>query len=290
MRICTTVSLLALLLTVPGIGGEAHELRVMSFNLRYGTASDGENAWSLRRGLVEELLRDFRPDVLGVQEALHFQLEEISESLTDLEWIGVGRDDGLTAGEYSAIFFRGARLELLEEGTFWFSDEPEVPGSMTWGNELPRICTWGRFRDRADGRTFTVFNLHWDHRSQRSREEAAMFLLRRIREQRAGTPGEDEGVVVTGDFNAGEDNPAFRALLDAEDPVLLDAFRLLHPGAREVGTYHGFRGGSEGEKIDAILVGPGWVVMEAEIMRAGSGGRFPSDHYPVTAVLGWKDR
>lgn len=287
MRIPVLVSLLALLSSVSAIGLDAQDLRVMSFNVRYGTASDGENAWPLRRGLVEGVLQDFAPDVVGVQEALHFQLEELTEAIPGLDWIGVGRDDGSASGEYSAIFYRAARLELLEEGTFWFSDTPEVPGSMTWGNELPRICTWGRFRDRAGGRTFTVFNLHWDHLSQLSRERSASLLLLRIREHAAATGGED-GVLVTGDFNAGEGNPAFRALLEAGDQDLLDAFRLRHPDAVGVGTFHGFQGGSEGEKIDAILVGPTWVVLEAEIIRTGAGGRFPSDHYPVTALLGWK--
>jgi endonuclease/exonuclease/phosphatase family metal-dependent hydrolase len=284
MRNGTAACLLPLLLALPGVPGDAQELRVMSVNIRYGTAQDGENAWPLRRGLLEDVLRTFHAHVLGLQEALHFQLEELAETFPDMEWVGVGRDDGLTAGEYSAIVFRKSRLELLEDGTFWFSDTPEIPGSMSWGNELPRICTWARFRDREGGGTFTVFNLHWDHRSQPSREEGAALLLERIRE-RAGNGGAGEGILVTGDFNAGEGNPAYRALLEAEDPVLLDSFRMLHPEARDVGTFHGFRGGMQGEKIDGVLVGPGWVVQEAEIVHTRSGNLFPSDHYPVTAVL-----
>jgi endonuclease/exonuclease/phosphatase family metal-dependent hydrolase len=286
MRNGVSACLFPLLLALTGAPGDAQELRVMSFNIRYGTAQDGENAWPLRRGLLEDVLRAFDADVLGVQEALHFQLEELAESFPHMGWVGVGRDDGLTAGEYSAIFYRKSRLELLEDGTFWFSDTPRIPGSMTWGNELPRICTWARFRDREADRTFTVFNLHWDHRSQLSREKGAALLLERIREL-SGRGGPGEGILVTGDFNAGEGNPAYRTLLEAEDPVLLDSFRVLHPDAREVGTFHGFRGGTQGEKIDGVLVGPGWTVLEAAIVRTHSGSLFPSDHYPVTAVLAW---
>ena len=255
----------------------------MSFNVRYGTAADGENAWPLRREMVAGVLGEFQPDVVGIQEALLFQLEELSALLPEMSWVGVGRDDGVTEGEFAAILYRSDRLEVVGEGTFWFSDTPEVPGSMTWGNEIPRICTWGRFRDRASGAVFTLFNLHWDHRSQISRERGAQLLLDRIRNR--GNP--QDRVLVTGDFNAGEENPAFRALLEAEDPSLKDSFRVRFPEARGVGTFHGFNGGSEGEKIDAILVGYGWEVLDAEIERASSSGRYPSDHHPVTAVLGW---
>jgi endonuclease/exonuclease/phosphatase family metal-dependent hydrolase len=276
-------ALLALLLLLTPNWSLGQELRVMSFNVRYGTAADGQNSWPLRRELVEGVLRDFRPDVVGLQEALHFQLEELSNLLPEMSWIGVGRDDGLTAGEYAAILYRRDRLEVLGEGTFWFSDTPETPGSMSWGNEIPRVCTWGRFRDRASGNTFTLFNLHWDHVSQSSRELGARLLLDRIRER--GVPA--GRVLVTGDFNAGEENPAFRTLLVAGDPSLRDSFRARFPDALGVGTFHGFQGGSEGEKIDAILVGPEWEVMDAGILRVGPDGRYPSDHYPVVAILGW---
>ncbi len=270
-----------LFLTTCRIVGQ--ELRVMSFNVRYGTAADGENAWPLRREMVASVLGGFQPDVVGVQEALLFQLEELSALLPEMSWLGVGRDDGVTEGEFSAILYRSDRLEVVGEGTFWFSDTPEVPGSMSWGNEIPRICTWGRFRDRASGAVFTLFNLHWDHRSQISRERGAQLLLERIRNR--GNP--QDLVLVTGDFNAGEENPAFRALLEAEDPSLKDPFRVRFPEALGVGTFHGFNGGSEGEKIDAILVGNGWKVLDAGIDRTSFNGRYPSDHHPVTAVLGW---
>ena len=255
----------------------------MSFNVRYGTAADGENAWPLRREMVAGVLGEFQPDVVGIQEALLFQLEELSALLPEMSWVGVGRDDGVTEGEFAAILYRSDRLEVVGEGTFWFSDTPEVPGSMSWGNEIPRICTWGRFRDRASGAVFTLFNLHWDHRSQISRERGAQLLLDRIRNR--GNP--QDRVLVTGDFNAGEENPAFRALLEAEDPSLKDPFRVRFPEARGVGTFHGFNGGSEGEKIDAVLVGYGWEVLDAEIDRTNFKGRYPSDHNPVTAVLRW---
>ena len=265
---------------------ELGPLRLMSFNIRYGTARDGADAWPRRRGLVAEVIREFRPGAGGLQEALHFQLVELEELLPAYDWVGVGRDDGAEAGEYAAILYRRDRLEVLDQGTFWFSDTPDIPGSTSWGNDLPRICTWARFRDRTRKETFLHFNVHWDHRSQASRERGAHLLLDRIRRiRRQGEP-----VVVTGDFNAGEDNPAFRTLLEDPDVPLRDTFRVLHPEEEAVGTFHGFRGDTEGEKIDAVLADPSWNVQEAAIQRWRQAGAYPSDHYPVTAVLGWPSR
>ena len=257
----------------------------MSFNIRYGTARDGDNVWGNRRGAVAEVIAGFGPHVLGIQEALHFQLDEMGEMLPGYGRVGVGRDDGVEAGEYAAIFYQSDRVRVLEEGTFWFSDTPEVPGSMSWGNQIPRICTWARFQDRSNGRSFLFFNLHWDHQSQPSREKAAELLLERM----GAMAGPGEAILVTGDFNAGEDNPAFTALVQAREPGLRDAFRAVRPEATEVGTFHGFGGGSEGDKIDAVLFNGAWTVVEAAILQTSLQGRYPSDHYPVTAVLRWQD-
>ena len=123
------VGWLLLLLLVPGtVAGQAEDLRVMTFNIRYGTADDGENGWPLRRDLLVRVIRDFDPDILGVQEALHFQIGEVRERLARYGVAGVGRDDGATQGEYSAVLYDTTRVELLEQGTFWFSDSPGAPG------------------------------------------------------------------------------------------------------------------------------------------------------------------
>ena len=259
----------------------ADSLNVMSFNIRYGTARDGDNAWELRRSALIEAIEAFRPDVLGVQEALHFQLDELVAAMPRYQRIGVGRTDGVEAGEYAAILIDRSRLEVLEEGTFWFSDTPGVPGSTSWGNDITRICTWVRLRDRASGRSFYVYNVHWDHRSQPSRERSAELLIQTIARRAPGA----EPVLVTGDFNAGETNRAFQHLLGAPEAALFDTFRLLHPTARGVGTFNGFEGTTSGEKIDAVLASQDWEILAAEIVRSVRQGRYPSDHFPVTAIL-----
>jgi endonuclease/exonuclease/phosphatase family metal-dependent hydrolase len=275
------VVLLALATLLPAAArAQTQDLRVMSFNIRYGTADDGDDRWPLRSDLLVRVVRDFDPAILGVQEALRFQLDEMRADLGRYAEAGVGRDDGVTRGEYSAILFDTARVELVEQGTFWFSDSPTAPGSVSWGNTIPRICTWARFRDRVAGGTFYVYNVHWDHLSQPSRERSAALLLERIA---ARTPADP--VIVLGDFNAGEANPAFASLTTSAAVPLRDTFRVLHADSTFVGTFHGFDGGSDGEKIDAVLASAGWDVRSAAIVRTAAEGRYPSDHYPVTAVL-----
>lgn len=267
----------------------AAPIRAMTFNIRYGTAPEDEHAWPERRGLVVRVIRDFAPSVLGLQEALRFQLDEIRRELPRYDEIGVGRDDGAEEGEYSAILFDRRRLELLGQGTFWLSDTPALPGSMSWGNRLPRIATWGRFRDRTTDDVFYVFNTHWDHESQPARERSAELLLERIRQREAPAAP----MLLLGDFNAGEDSHAFQTLLAApDDPPgalrLYDTFRAVHPDARETGTYHGFRGERTGAKIDAILASPRWRTLDAAILRLHEDGRYPSDHFPVTATVAFR--
>jgi len=265
---------------------DASPLTVMTFNIRYGTANDGENHWTKRRDLLFEVLRTADADLIGLQEALRFQVDEILAAVPGYGVVGVGRDDGKARGEMSAILFRTARFHVAESGTFWFSDTPETPGSKTWGNRITRISSWARFIDR-DGRAFYHYNLHLDHESQPSREKSTALLLARIDARRAT----DEPVVVTGDFNVGEGNAALHVLVGAPGrpatapaPAFVDTFRLRHPDDREVGTFTAFEiGKTTGDKIDYVLVMPGTAVLSADIVRTSRDGRYPSDHFPVVA-------
>jgi endonuclease/exonuclease/phosphatase family metal-dependent hydrolase len=268
------------------------DLQVMTFNIRYGTADDGENQWQKRRQMVFGVLRNHQPDIVGLQEALHFQLNEINRALPEYGQLGVGRDDGRTKGEYCALLYRRERLDVDESDTFWFSDTPEIPGSVTWGNACTRICTWARFIEKNSGRACYLFNVHLDHVSQLSREKSAALLTQRIYSRTHPDP-----FVVTGDFNAGEDNPVVLYLKgkvrlgtekkgEFENPVpMVDTFRVLHPDAVEVGTFNEFVGNHKGEKIDYIFVEPNVNVLEAQILDDNDNGCYPSDHFPVTARI-----
>ena len=279
----TFVALLALLVPWTSAAQQPREaLTVMSFNIRYGTAKDGENEWARRKAMLFDLVRDQDADIIGLQEALDFQIDEITTAVPSYATIGVGRDDGRAKGEFAAILFRKSRFRIADAGTFWFSDTPEVPGSKHWGNNITRICTWARLIDR-DGRAFYAFNVHLDHQSQPSRERSTQLLRDRI----DARPFATDPVVVTGDFNVGEKNAALTVLRGP----FVDTFRVVHPEEKQVGTFSGFKfGNTEGEKIDYILVQPGTDVLQADIVRVSREQRYPSDHFPVVARVRMVDK
>ena len=256
------------------------ELKLMSFNIRYENPGDpGSRAWRQRVAGAVRMIREENPDVFGVQEALHGQAADLWASLPDFEFFGAGRDDGRRSGEYSGIFYQRVRFEVdsTDAGTFWLSDTPEKPGSMTWGNGIPRVATWLRLTDRATQRSFYVFNTHWDHRHQGSREKAGALLAERIRHRRH--PGDP--VVLLGDFNAVETNPGLR-FLTAPPLEMIDTFQTLHPQESARTSLHFWRGTREGRlKVDHILASKGAEVLSASIRDHDEP--MVSDHFPVTA-------
>jgi len=258
---------------------ERGPLAVMSFNIRYGTANDGENRWTARKDFLIDVVKEQAADVIGLQEALDFQIDEITAAVPAYAVIGVGRNDAARKGEYAAILFKRDRFQVADAGTFWFSDTPSVVASTSWGNRITRICTWARLVDR-DGRAFWVFNVHLDHESQSSRERSALLLRKRI-DERAFPK---EPVIVTGDFNAGEKNPAVTAI--TAGGLFADTFRVKYPDERVAGTFTGFDPAKiNGEKIDYVFAPAGAEVLSAAIVRTARGGRLPSDHFPVVAQV-----
>lgn len=279
-------------------------LTVMSFNIRYDNPADGENGWTHRAPLVAQAIRDHRADIVGLQEALSNQLQDLLAELPEYEAVGVGRDDGKTSGEYAAILYKRERLRLDAATTFWFSPTPQKPGSRGWGANLARICTTATFGIYNSGRAVRVFNVHLDHESQRAREESAHLLARAIADSRqVNVP-----VIVTGDFNAGEHSGVIAYLTGRADratagesfapasPRLLDTFRIKSTQTAGTGTYHRWTGDTTGERIDYILVDRSLDVVSAGIdgqarsTPAAEGqtpgpARYPSDHFPIFATV-----
>lgn len=262
-------------------------VRVMSFNIRYGTANDGENRWDLRREFVVDTIEAFDPELLGTQETVQFQRQYLEEELDGYESWGVGREDGKEAGEQTTLFYKAERFERTDGGHFWLSETPEEPGSKSWDSSLPRIASWVKLTDRANpgAKPLLYVNTHFDHRGAEARRQSAKL----IREQIAKL-GEGCRVIVTGDFNAGEGSPPYVALFgeaEGKGSLVRDAYRLAHPKKRDdEGSFSGFvAGAKQGARIDWIGVSPDFAVQSASIDRTEREGRTPSDHFPVTAVL-----
>ena len=257
-------------------------IRVMSFNIRYGTAADGENSWKQRRELVFQTIREYEPDLLGLQEVLAFQAEELREALSDYEFVGVGRDDGQQAGEFGPIMYRKRVFLLVRAGHFWLSEKPEWPGSVGWDAALPRIVTWVRlaYKQSPQNKIY-ILNTHFDHQGVRARLESAK-LVRRLVESLAGQP-----FIVLGDFNCGPGTPAHDELMAERGNLaeLTDPFVLLRADTAGSATYHAFRGTVEGKRIDWILHNRRFQPSMVEIIHRCFNSRYPSDHYPVTATL-----
>lgn len=274
----------------------ANDIRVMSFNIRYGTARDGDNHWERRKDFVAETIAAFDPDLLGTQETLGFQKEFLAEKLAGYTAIGVGRDDGGEDGEMTAVFFKTERFEKLAEGHFWLSETPDIEGSVSWDSSMTRMASWVKLKDH-DGpadRPILFINTHFDHRGKVARERSAK-LMRSM----AGSLGKGCDIVLTGDFNAAVDSPPYQAMfetsrrrdhLDGVRPrVFTDAFRVMKQAAApETGeaTFSGFKANVfDGARIDWIAVAGDWKILSAAIDRTSRGGRSPSDHYPVTAII-----
>lgn len=272
---CGAVVALALVLLAPEAFGQT-EIRAMSFNVRFATESDGEHAWRHRSDLAASVIRFHEPDIVGVQEALLEQLQDLEERLPAYDWIGVGRDDGASTGEFSAILYRPDRLELLESDTFWLSDTPEVPGSKGWDTAITRIVTWALFQDRANGTRFFHFNTHFDHVGKDARRQSASLIVDRISARDPELP-----VVVTGDFNATPESVPYARLTAA----LRDA----RPASESVphgpeGTFSGFVATRDSmPRIDYVFVTPDVQVERFATLAEHWNGRHASDHLPVLA-------
>lgn len=267
---------------------DAKPVRVMSYNIRYGTAQDGENHWDLRKDFLVKTIRAFDPDLLGTQETIGSQRDYLAKKLPGYGVLGVGRNDGKESGEMMALYYKTSRFEKLDGGHFWYSETPEVAGSKGWDTSLPRMATWVKLRDRQAPKAPPIVfgNTHFDHRGPEARLQSARLLRSKLAELADGG-----SIIVTGDFNAGENSPPYRALFDASadgkaSPVK-DAFRVAHPTpGPEEGTFSGFDPKrTKGARIDWIGVSDDWKVVSCEIDRTSRDGRTPSDHFAITAEL-----
>jgi endonuclease/exonuclease/phosphatase family metal-dependent hydrolase len=261
-------------------------MHAMTFNVRYGTAEDGLNRWELRRGILVECLRRYPFDVMGTQEGLSFQLEAIQAALPYVDYVGVGRYHGVETdraherneGEHCAIFYDVRKWQVCEQDTFWLSDTPSVPASMSWGNDLPRIVTWAIFEGRTGGSNFAVFNTHF-HWGEPVVQNSAALVLGKMAEIAGDLP-----TILTGDFNLSPDSPVYQAYTHHDRGGLVDCWRACGHNEADGGTVHGFSGEGRG-RIDWLLVSKHFGIRRVERIAFSRAGKYPSDHFPVRAEL-----
>ncbi len=290
LRLSKSIFLPFLLFVLAFSCSSQKELCLMTFNIRYGTAADGENRWELRQPILMQVLHRYQPQILGLQEALPMQVEAIQKQFPEWQWFGKGRYHGIEissrphesgSGESCVIFYDANRFELLAENTFWHSDYPDSAGSITWGNGLPRVTTWGLFRRKQDDKKFVVMNTHY-HWDEPYVENTSRLMMRKWREIAGDLP-----TVIMGDFNLPPTSWTHALFCGEQGPEdlrgrFIDCWQALRKPEENAGTAHGFTGAGK-QRIDWILVTPEFAIKETEIIYHHINYRYPSDHFPVLA-------
>lgn len=261
--------------------GSAQEFRAATYNIRLQTTQDVGNEWDNRKNALCQLIKYHEFDIFGVQEAFANQMQDIQSALPQYKYIGVGRDDGDTKGEYSAIFYDPERFELVSEGTFWLSDSDTETPNKGWDAALPRICTWGIFKDLQNGHTFIFMNTHFDHRGEIARIESGKLILAKAKELSKGLP-----LILTGDFNVDEKSEAYHSIVNSG--LVKDSYDLSPIVYEPNSTFNGWgKSLREQQRIDHIFVSPNFKVKKYGILTDTYLGKYPSDHFPVLVTVDW---
>jgi len=270
---------LMLLLNI-GAYSQVNSVKVMTFNIRYDNPEDGINRWDNRKELVTSTLFSISPDIFGMQEVLKRQLDYLWDNLPGYRSVGVGRDDGKTAGEYVPIFYKYDRFTLLDQGTFWLSTIPLDTGSVGWDAALTRICTWGKFLDKTSGLKFYFLNTHFDHMGDTARSESAWLILDFIKRETNGLP-----VILTGDFNSSIEDKPYSVLTDPEEGLSDVCQSGNFSKSCNEGTFNGFGSEKNPDRIDMVFYKGRWEVNSYEVLKIKDGEMFISDHWPVVVTL-----
>lgn len=255
----------------------AADIRVTSFNVRYPSKGDGADVWENRKDTLIEAVRRMDPDVMGTQELFKLQGDYIVEKLPDYAWIGVSRR-GNTEDEYMGVFYKKNKWKVIDSGNFWLSETPTVAGSSNWNMSLPRMATWALL-ESAEGRgRFYFVNTHMAHRrdDEAARQKSATVIQEWLGKLDAFIP-----VILTGDFNSPAEGGTYQKMISG----FSDAWKIALQRSGPEGTFHGFRGKPGNARIDWIFLRGSWLVKEAETVTWNDNGRYPSDHFPVRAVV-----
>lgn len=254
---------------------EKVNVRWATFNMRYDNPDDAPNHWGARKERVAQYIKEMKFDVFGTQEVLHNQFEELKALLPEFEGVGVGRDDGATQGEYSAVFYNKNVFEALDLGTFWLAENPDSVGMMGWDAACTRVATWAKLQHKATGKIVMAVNTHFDHVGEVARKESALLIIRKIKEIVG-----DQPAVLTGDFNVTDQSEAYNTIVSNEF-VLLDAHKVAEKTTGASYTFHGFDkvNPEKRSKIDFVFVTPNIKVLQSEVTPEVKEALL-SDHNP----------
>lgn len=253
-----------------------------TFNIRYDNPDDQENNWKFRKDRVATFIQQEKLDIVGMQEVLHNQLEDLKTRLPEYAEVGIGREDGKQQGEYAPIFYRKDRFKLLDSNTFWLSQYPDSVGFIGWDGACTRIATWAKLEDKSTGKIFLAVNTHMDHVGVEARRKGALLIIKRIQDIVGNRPA-----VLTGDFNVNDKSEAYQTLT-TNDFVLKDAYKTADVKEGVSYTFHDFEKVpmNEREKIDFIFVTPQIKVTRSWIPKENPDGKgVLSDHNPQLATL-----
>ena len=264
------------------INAQSISLNILTYNIRLINPGDAPNTWNARKQKVFSLISVAKPDVFGLQEPLYEQVKDIEHAFPDYTRVGVGRDDGKEAGEYSPLFFNEHKFKMLSSGTFWLSQSPSVSGSRGWDATCNRVVSWVQLKDYKTGKVFFVFCTHFDHMGEIARRNSAKLLLHAVDSLSGKNP-----VMVVGDFNSKPDSEPYHILTDTSNPEhLLDARENCKNPVGPKYTYTGFSVGAQpGDRIDYIFLKNKVKALSFRVNNKSDGIYYPSDHLPVSAVL-----
>ena len=253
--------LLLAIVTMASCSEEKVNVRWATFNMRLDTPADSLNNWKYRKERVAQYIQDMKLDVVGTQEVLQNQFNDLKSLLPDFEGVGVARDDGKETGEYSAVFYRKTVFDALDSGTFWLAENPDSVGMMGWDAVCVRVATWAKLQHKATGKIVMAVNTHFDHVGKVARRESALLIIRKIKEIVG-----DQPAVLTGDFNVTDQSEAYNTIVSNEF-VLLDAHKVAEKTGGASYTFHGFDkvDMEKRSKIDFVFVTPQIKVLHSEV-------------------------
>ena len=277
------IYLLLIVLFVSACSTKPLDVNVMTFNIRLDHAGDSLNNWQYRKDVAAQTIRENDIDILGMQEVLVNQMNDMKERLPEYTTVGVAREDGIDKGEFSPLFYKKDKFSEMESGTFWVSETPEIAGSKGWDASYIRVATWAILEEKETGKQIFAINTHLDNDGRIARKEGGNLIIKKTQELGKGLP-----IILTGDFNDTPDSEAIKNITDTAHPnYLIDSKSIAVKKTGTDWTFHDFGRLPENERplLDYIFVNKQIKVSDYIVLPDTLNGTYVSDHKAVVAKL-----